>query len=225
MAKAKKKKYSLLVKTRPKEMKAWQDCQWLRVPCNQDSCLICGRIRRDQTRHIKKGEDPDTMEAAIEDMGNTFKETLELLHKDAKKMGIDLDNLEEVEEPKRPEPQEFPLYNEVRDWRKGIYEIVEASDDVSSAWLYSEAGEDLLWYVNTLLAKIFRQLSTVREMTEEEEEYMELEYGYTGYVLAKVLDILGQALIALSQSDYPQAKQFDLARLNFDAIKQKIINF
>lgn len=213
----------LIKKTRPKEMKAWQDCQWLRVQCGKDECPICGRIKRDRERHIKKGEDPDSMEAMFKDVGNVFKETLAMLKKDAAKHGIDLDNLDKTDMPESPEPEDFPLYNKAYAWRQGIYEIAEASDDVSSAWLYSEAGEDLLWYANTLMAKIFRQLSNVREM-EQGEEYMDLEYNYTGYVLGEVFHILDKALKQLNQDDGPQAAKFNLARLTLDGIRDKLNN-
>jgi hypothetical protein len=121
-----------------------------------------------------------------------------------------------------PRPGDYPLYNEARAWQKGIYEIAEASDDVSSAWLYTEAGEDLLWYANTLLAKIYRQLSNLWHLEDAGEEYMDLELNYTGYVLNEVFNILDKALIKLSRSDSPHAAKFNLARLSLLGIRSKL---
>ena len=214
----------ILQTNRPKEMKAWQDCQWQRVPCGLDSCPICGRIKRARQKHLDKGEDPDTMAAVFQDVGNVFKETLELLKKDAARFGIDLDKIKDMEENKSPEPSDFPLYNRAKIWRDGIYKIAEASDEVSSAWLYSQAGEDLLWYANTLLAKIYRQLSNVWELKNDKEkiEYIDLEYNYTGYVLNQVFAILDSALFKLSQDGGPQAGKFTLARLSLAGLKEKL---
>lgn len=118
----------------------------------------------------------------------------------------------------------MPLYNQAKAWRDGIYAIAEKSDEVSSAWLYSQAGEDLLWYANTLLAKIYRQLANVWELKtgRAEFEYMNLEYNYTGYVLNKVFSILDSALFKLSQDGEPHAGKFILARLSLGGIKEKL---
>lgn len=218
-------KYSLIVNTRPKEMKEWQDCQWRRQACDLDSCPICGRINRDREAHIKKGEDPDSMGSVIYDVSNNFKEMIGLLKKDAAKRGIDLNNLEDVKEPEPPLPTDYDIYNKLMEWRQGIYDIAEASEAASDAWLFSEAGKDLIWYSSTVIVKLYRQLGTVWQMENEEDHYLEFEYQYTGYVLGEVLGILSMALNELSTDGNAHAREFNLARLSFDALKQETQNY
>lgn len=65
---------SLICKNRPKEMKKWQDCQWLRVPCGEDECPICGPIKKSRERHIARGDNPDSAENVMADVSRNFKE-------------------------------------------------------------------------------------------------------------------------------------------------------
>jgi hypothetical protein len=215
----------MITRKRPREMKAWQDCQWLRVPCGKEQCPICGPIIKSRAEHIAKGEDPDTIECALMEVSRNFKEMLKLLHADAEKHGIDLEKEEQIEMPEdKSLPTDYPLYNKIMDWRQGIYEIVEESDACSEAWLHTDAGKDLLWYSNTLLAKTYSQLMNV-DGIKNKEKFLELEYAYTGYVLGAVLDIIDKALLTLSTHDGTQAGQFTIARLSFDAIKKEIIDY
>ena len=73
-------------KTAKFKMPKWMDCAWRRVACEKDSCPICGRINKDRKRHIEAGEDPDDIGMVFEDVGRTFKETLELIKKDAENL-------------------------------------------------------------------------------------------------------------------------------------------
>lgn len=215
-------KPALIVKNRPPEMKAWQDCQWRRLPCGRGNCPICFRLKSGREAHIAKGEDPDTWENAIEDVSNSFKEMIELLRKDAERMGIDLEAEGEAEEPVPSIPNDYSVYGQLMEWRQGIYDIAEASDAASDAWLYTEAGQDLVWYSSTLMVKIYRQLRTVWRIANDKAEYLDLEYNYTGYVLGEVLGILDRALLELSANGGTHARKFSIARLSFDAIKQEI---
>lgn len=211
---------NFLQKNRPKEMSAWQDCQWRRIACGQNSCPICGPNEERRRKYIKKGEDPDSMKSALVDLSEIFCQTRQMLEDDAGRMEIDLDNLPEFEEEASP-PEIFPIYNEVAEWSRGVQKIAEASDDVSSAWLYSEAGKDLLWYSRTLCAKTARQLDNFRDV-EQGREYMDLECGYTGYALSEVLNILRNVIIKLIADNGPHAKKFTLAYLVLTGIEEKM---
>jgi hypothetical protein len=206
-------------------MKAWQDCQWKRDACGRDDCPICGPIKRQRAEHIAKGEDPDSVKAALADVSKNFQEMVELLTKMAKEKGIDLTAAEGEPAPEPPLPIDYPLYNKIMDWRQGIYDIAEASDITSDAWLYTEAGEDLMWYASTLLVKVYRQLTTIWRIQNGRGEFLDLEYKYTGYVIGQVLKILDKALLELSTNGGAHAKEFAIARLSFDAIKQEILDF
>ena len=200
---------------------AWQDCTWKRVPCGRDECPICGRIRREREDHIARGEDPDSIEAAIADVDNYFQETFLSLSSDIKRQKISPGRTKgSLNTP--PPPLEFILYNKVLGWRDGIYKIADESDDTSSTWLFTEAGEDLLWYANTLLAKIYRQLANRWRM--EKGENPDEEYAYTGRVLAECLRILKGSLGELSAMNITQKKEFGIARLFLTALEREIIS-
>lgn len=204
------------------EMPKWMDCSWRRIPCGKNNCPICGRIKKDRQRHIKKGEDPDTMEAALEDISRNFKEVMEVIREDARKHGFDIDNvkLEEIKEP--PRPHEFPIYNKIKNWHHDIYKIADESDATNSAWLFNEEAEDLLWYSNTILAKTYRQLCNTWQM-EHGEDYGDEDHKYTRYVLGECLSILKNALAALSRMEIEQKLKLNLALVYLTGIEKDIL--
>lgn len=207
------------------EMPKWMDCAWRRIACEKDDCPICGRIKKDRQKHIEKGEDPDSIESAMEDAGNNFKEVLAAIKADAKAHGIEIenipDNVKDMEEP--PAPETYPLYLKLNNWRQDIYKLADESDEASNAWLYSEAGQDLLWYANTLAAKTYRQLSNCWHL-ERGDEYGDFDYKYTAYVLEECINFLKKALAELSKSDSAFKNKFYLALIYLNELEKEINN-
>jgi hypothetical protein len=201
-------------------MPKWMDCTWRRLPCNQDDCPICGRIKRDRERHLAQGENPDSMEAALEDVSNNFKEALSMIKKDAERLGIDITNIENIPEP--PQSHEFPLYNKIEKWRHSIYHMAEQAEDDLEAWPFLEAGEDLLWYANTILTKTYRQLCN-RWHLEQGDEYGKEDYDYTKYVLSECLDILKTALEDLANTYQEEKGKFNLALIMLSGFEKEIL--
>lgn len=204
------------------KMPKWQDCGWRRKACGKDNCPICGRIKKDRQKHVAKGEDPDTIEAVIKDVGKIFEETLKMLKADAKRLGIDLNKIKDEKIEASPKPEEFPLYREVGSWRQDVYNLADSCDLTNSAWFYSEAGKDLLWYANTLAAKTYRQLSNRWEMDHNIDAGEETDYQYTGRVLKECLKILNSALIELSKMDTEFRNKFKMAQLCLNLLAKKI---
>ena len=201
-------------------MPKWMDCTWRRIPCGRDDCPICGRIKRDRKKHLARGEDPDSMEAALEDVGNNFKEALAMIKKDAKRMGIDISNIDDIKEP--PKPHEFPLYNKINSWRHDIYQMAEQASENLEAWPELEPGLDLFWYANTTLAKTYRQLCN-RWHLEQGDEYGEEDYEYTKYVLGECLAILKKSLSKLITM-YPGKKgELNLALVMLSGLEREIL--
>jgi hypothetical protein len=172
----------------------WMDCSWRRVVCWDKKCPICGRILKMREKHLQKGEDPDDMKAVLEDVGETFRETAAMVSNMAKKHNIDLENLdkEEIEIP--PRAHAYPLYREVAKWRTTLVKYIERSHGAGyDAWIHTEDGADILWYMNTLSAKTYRQLCN-RWHLEQGDEYGKFDYTYTKRVLSEIIDILVDAL-------------------------------
>jgi len=181
------------------KMPKWMECTWRRVPCGKDDCPICGRVKKDRQRHILKGEDPDSIHSALEDVGQSLKDALELIKKDCEAKGIELTNLDNIKEP--PEPEKFPLYQEVKKWRDSVHVI--ANNPTFEFWVYTEPAQDLLWYSNTLIAKTYRQLCNKWHI-ENGDEYGEFDYQYTDYVIKECLKILKKSLRELAKSNSTQ---------------------
>lgn len=205
------------------EMPKWMDCSWRRIPCGEDKCPICGRIKKDRQRHIEKGENPDTTESALEDISRNFKEVMEVIREDAKKHGFDIEtqDVEEIKEP--PRPNEFPIYNKLKNWHHDIYKIADESDATNSTWLFNEAAEDLLWYANTILAKTYRQLCNAWQI-ERGEEYGDEDHKYTGYVISECLSILKNSLLVLSRMEVEQKLKLNLALVYLTSIEKDILD-
>ncbi len=202
------------------KMPDWMDCTWRRVPCDKDECKICGRIKQDRFRHIMKGEDPDSTESMFEDIGKNFKEALGMIRRDAEERGIDITNLEDIEEP--PKPEKFPLYNKVSRWNVALSEVAGSAEGTEYSWFYTEATADLLWYKNTLLAKTYRQLCNRWEQ-KRGDEYTDVDLQYTKYVLEECIKILKRSLVQLSELDSPQKGGLTVALTHLSNLEKQII--
>jgi hypothetical protein len=205
------------------EMPKWMECVWRRVPCGKNECKICGKINQDRLEHIIKNEDPDSMESALEDVGNSLGETLGMIKQHAQEMGIDIENIgpEELEEP--PEPKDFPLYLRIEKWRKNMENIIDSAEIVGAPWLFTEAVADLLWYKNTISAKTYRQLCN-RWHIDRGDEYGEFDYKYTNYVLKECLSILKHSLFELAPPNIPNRDIFARVAKQLGDLEHDILN-
>ncbi len=208
-----------LDKNRKFRIPKWMECAWRRVSCGKDDCPICGRIKKDHQRHIEKGEDPNSMESALEDVGRNFKETMATIKKDCEKKGIDLVNVDEEKIQEPPEPEKFPLYNKVNKWRELVLNLNKAEDEI---WIHTEPAADLFWYANTLAAKIYRQLSTKCEI-DNGLDYGNVDYDYTGYVIKECLKILKKSLKDLVKFDSSQKAKLMLVHDKLLKLEKEIL--
>jgi len=181
------------------KMPKWMDCTWRRDRCGKDECRICGEIKKDRQRHIERGEDPDSIESAFQDVGRNLAEAMRIARRNVKKLGIDVENIwdEDIDIERTSEPQDFPLYNQVAEWRKGVHNFAQATHEQEDPWLLTEEAEDLLWYCNTLCAKVYRQLCNKWHI-ERGDEYTKFDYDYTKWVLGECMAILEKSLSQLS---------------------------
>lgn len=201
------------------KMPKWMECTWRRVACNKMSCKICSRILRDREKHINRGEDPDDIKAVFEDVGNSLSEALKMVKKDAERMSIDITNINDIQEP--PKPDEFPFYREAKKWHAIIHEITKSAETSSSLWVHTEAAADLFWYHHTLLAKIYRQLCN-RWHIENGDEYGDFDYEYTQYVLDECVKILQKSITELSLLQSEQKGELMLALSKLKNLEKQI---
>lgn len=187
-------------------MPKWMECTWRRLACNKKTCRICGRLIRDRQRHLKAGDDPDNMEAALEDVSLNFSEALENLGKWARQNGIEITNLENIKE--LPPPAHFPLYNIIARWREEVMDLINAETGKYGAWINSEQVEDLIWYANLLTAKTYRQLCNHWHI-EEGDKYGRFDHEYTKYILGECIKILKNSLGELVTFAAPKVRVED----------------
>lgn len=200
----------------------WWECTWRRISCGKDACPICGKIKQDQLRHIMKGEDPDDWKSIFEDMGNSLAKTLRMLKEHMQEAGIDLENIGEAEMEEPPEPEKFPLHQEVNSWMKDIEALAESAQSTRSLWLATEAAADLLWYKNTLAVKTYRQLCN-RWHLDRGDNYGEVDFKYTKYVLEECIRILKQSLVQLSEFGSPQKGALMLSLNKLAEFERKVM--
>lgn len=196
------------------------ECTWRREACGKDNCQICGRINRDRRRHISAGEDPDSWESVFDDVGRSFKEVLQIIKRDAAAKGFDITNIDNIQEP--PKPDKFPLWRKVRAWHKEITKLAQRAEKAEELWFGTEEAADLLWYMNTLHAKVYRQLCN-RWHLKAGDDYGEVDYEYTQYVLKECLRILEKALSELSALDTKDKAKFLVALGQAQDLKKQIL--
>ncbi len=200
-----------------KEIEKMLDCAWKRIPCGQDSCPICGRINRDRKKFIARGKDPDLPESVFESVGAQFAETLAMVKKDAERMGIDITNLENVEDV--PEPESFPLSVKAERWYKTFRKYIEEEEKSGVPWLLTEEFLDIIWYAGILNTKIYRQLCN-RWYMDNKKGYGDFDYQYTAKVLKQVCRILDNAFKKLMPVN-PYLRQFQkiFSELKVEVVK------
>lgn len=196
---------SILKKEKDYGVPKWMDCSWKRISCGEDSCLICGKIKKEKEKHIKNGEDPNDVAIAIADLGKTFKKVLKDIKKDAKNMGIDISKIVSKKDP--PAPYEFPLYNEIRKWRDSMFFIIKRTVIRREVLVYTEAFDDFIWYTDLLPIKVYRQLCNKWEI-ENEGKDNDYDYNYTKYVLRECLKFLNEALATFMVFDSEEKHLF-----------------
>jgi len=199
----------------------WWECGWRRIACGKKSCILCGQILRDRQKHIERGDDPDDLKSVFEDAGNSLKEALGMIKKDAERLGIDITNIDDIQEP--PEQGKFSLYRKISKWRNFVEEILSDAYDTGSLWIETEAAADLSWYKNILAAKTYRQLCN-RWHLENGDEYGEVDYEYTGYVLGECFEILKKSLHMLALLASAQKAQLILAFRELSRLEKEVSN-
>lgn len=162
----------------------WMDCVWKRVPCGKQNCPICG----DSKRHSGKIHSPIEV---LEDIENNLKKVLKFIKTDAKKTETEF--LETKKFRKPPKPDKFPLYVRARAFRESMLHAAQSAESGGELWVYTEAFQDLMWYMNLFPIKVYRQLCN-RWRTEKGEGQNENDYKYIKYVLKECLKILKNSL-------------------------------
>ena len=196
----------------------WWECQWRRLPCNRPECPLCGRLMKQRFKHQFKGEDPDSMEAGIEDIGDSLAETMMMLRQDAERFGIDLNAIPEGETESPPE--EFPISKKATGWLLRFHEFAKRT---GGEWADTEAGQDLMWYANYIPPKAYRALCSVWRFDKGQIDE-KIDYEYTKYVLEECVRIAKEAFAILISMPLDCGKEFSALYLRFLEVEEDVLS-
>jgi hypothetical protein len=89
-----------------------------------DRCYLYHQEQEMMERHLLRGEDPDDPQVVLQDVGESFRKTIEMLQAMAEEMGVDLNNLPPVERH-RPDYHEDPLFQRADRWGDRLEALAE----------------------------------------------------------------------------------------------------
>lgn len=191
------------------------------MPCGKDTCALCGRINKQRRVHIAKGKDPDSIESVLADVQDSFAETRAMLQKDAKRFGINLENLKDVgTEP--PENSNHPVVKRLMRFYKTMLKVSRDAQESFQAWPKTEAGKDFVWYPSMILIKTKRLLDDRWEI-EQGEDYFNDDVEYTRYVLQESVLILKNALTELIVPRTHQLPDFNYCYDELESLEKAIM--
>lgn len=196
--------------------------------CNLISiCRVYKDLYKTRKRFLKKGKDPDSLESAMEIIGENFEKVRKLIKKDAKKWGIDLENFpeSEIEEERsfEEELQRYPLYKLATNYAKKIENLLEELSPIAleSHEKVIENLEIINYYQEILPAKIYRAC-----ISREEEDEMENDTTMDSQTSAFIA-IRGLRLIIFSLTNllvYPYLKPSKKKIINLIGISEDLID-
>jgi hypothetical protein len=126
-------------------------------------CVIC----RDEIKSIEeykmRSEDPYAWKNVFKDIEHNFALTVEMVKRDAEKMGIDLDNIPDGEYQESPNPNRYKIYRLVRMYGDQVGRIIENLEFVPeeiNAKLVIKAFDVLSHSRSFVIVKIARALNS-----------------------------------------------------------------
>jgi len=196
----------------------WMDCTWKRMPCGNQDCPICGQDDDSSEAGPKFGSAGD-IDSVLEDVVSDLRDTYSDVQDFAARQGVSARKKEQSRQA--PQPEDFPLYNQLKMWRDDTLAVAEQAADDGSFWPATDPGQDLLWYANVLLGKVYRQLCS-RWYMDEGEDYEPVDYDYTGHVLVECMAYIKTSLQDLIGLDVAEKDKLNLILLYFPVLEKKI---
>lgn len=195
----------------------WMDCVWRRVSCGKATCPICGV----QKTEPEDDASLDELWKSLESEENIKKDVLARISRKMRETGYAFEKIK-TDRPRLPQPSEFSFYRKVRNWQRGVFDIISEAQDLGYLWPYSERAADLFWYANILLAKIYRQLVS-RKAIEQDVPKHDPEYQYTQYVLGECVAEIKKSLHSLSCLHSEQKAELMLSLSRITRLEEDIL--
>lgn len=162
-------------------------------------CKICKEELKRKDFHKKAGKDPYDWQYVFKDLGDDLAKVHKMLEKEANRLGIDLNNLDDVEEA--PKPETYPIFNLMRRYGDRVEKIIKSLQAVpidTDLELTIKAVDVLSHSRHYVIAKTGRALSSRWE--EEKDPQDDLYDSKTSALFAYVaVERNSRALLALSK--------------------------
>lgn len=143
------------------DISAFNWCDRLCHRCFLDNkCKIALFEAESRKRHITNGGDPDDMSVVMKDVGEMFALTFQMLEKMAKELGIDLNNLPDVEEKESP-----PICELSRNYAVEVSELLEQIK--TNNLLIKNLAKETGFYAQQISAKIHRIFAHPTDLDDE----------------------------------------------------------
>ena len=145
-------------------------------------CFLYYQDSRREAEHRAKGEDPHDWDIVLQDLHESFQETLELLRKHAEEEGIDFDAIDTESIPEPPNPSDHPLYIKADRYAMNAHKFLEKFrniineeiENINAGNILAENIEEIKecfevvsWYHMQIAVKIHRALCGKMEAEEE----------------------------------------------------------
>lgn len=190
-------------------------------------CRVYKDIEKRRKKFKKRDKDPNSMEGALEIIGESFKETKTLLEKSAKKWGIDLNSLKEDEsitDDLELELKEFPLYRLAYQYSGKLKNLLEELSFIApevNTNSFADALEVINYYHLMLPAKIYRACISKKEEDEDKDD-TNMDSKTSGFIAVRGLSAIIDALSNLAS--YPFLKPVYTKIINLNEISENLIN-
>lgn len=133
----------------------------------KELALMC-KICKDEVVRIKeyesRGEDPYDLKNVFKEVHDSFAVTMEMIKKDAKRLGIDLDSLPDEDYPEPPSPEHYSIYRLIRQYSDQVGRITKDAEYVpveTDTGMVVKAFDVLAHSRMFVMAKTARALSSL----------------------------------------------------------------
>lgn len=186
-------------------------------------CKICKEDVERKRFYKKAGKDPNDLKYAFQDVAQNLAKVHKMIEKDAKRLGIDLDNLPEEKDPS-PAPETYTIFLIIRDYGDNVEKIIKNLSEVpvdTNTELVIKVVDVLSHSRSYITAKTGRALHSKYE--EEHDPFMvELADSKTSALFVYMaIERNSRALLALAR--HKPLRHLREKHLKFAAVSLRVL--
>lgn len=171
-------------------------------------CTVYKENEKDKKRALKEGKDPNSWEFTFEVLRKNFRKISTMIARDAKRLGIDMDELMKADESEQERYEaekerlnDHPLYILANRWSDYIHAFLKQFTEVpieTSLNVAVETREVLNWYQTLIPAKVYRALSGLQEEIDNPEKLRTYDDKTSALIAYNGLMQASEALVRLA---------------------------